>query len=86
MTLSLEETKTIQLDRMRYTKNVFSSRMVYLAILFDVLYFVSVLVMDRLPSLFVSTLLSKLNRVRLLEISCGGLSTPLKLTSPTVTS
>ena len=42
MTLSLEETKTIQLDRMRYTKNVFSSRMVYLAILFDVLYFVSI--------------------------------------------
>ena len=42
MTISLEEQKTIQLDRMRYTKNTFSSRMVYLAILFDVLYFVSI--------------------------------------------
>ena len=42
MTLSLEDKKTIQLDRMRYTKNTFSSRMVYLAILFDVLYFVSI--------------------------------------------
>ena len=42
MTLSLDEAKTIQLDRMRYTKNTFSSRMVYLAILFDVLYFVSI--------------------------------------------
>ena len=42
MTLSLEDKKTIQLDRMRYTKNTFSSRMVYLAILFDVFYFVSI--------------------------------------------
>ncbi|MBR2718337.1 MAG: hypothetical protein IKB78_03450 [Clostridia bacterium] len=42
MTLSLEDKKTIQLDRMRYTKNTFSSSMVYLAILFNVLYFVSI--------------------------------------------
>lgn len=42
MTISLEEQKSIQLDRMRYTKNTFSSRMVYLAILFDVFYFVSI--------------------------------------------
>ncbi|MBP3452159.1 MAG: hypothetical protein J6M20_00400 [Clostridia bacterium] len=42
MTLSLEDKKAIQLDRMRYTKNTFSSRMVYLAILFDVFYFVSI--------------------------------------------
>lgn len=40
--ISLQEQKTIELDRMRYTKNTFSSRMVYLAILFDVLYFVSI--------------------------------------------
>lgn len=42
MTISLEEQKSIRLDRMRYTKNTFSSRMVYLAILFDVFYFVSI--------------------------------------------
>lgn len=42
MTISLEEQKSIQLDRMRYTKNTFSSRLVYLAILFDVFYFVSI--------------------------------------------
>ncbi|MBE5803537.1 MAG: hypothetical protein E7316_03395 [Clostridiales bacterium] len=42
MTLSLNEQKAIQMDRMRYTKNTFSSRMVYLAILFDVLYFVNI--------------------------------------------
>lgn len=42
MPISLEEQKSIQLDRMRYTKNTFSSRMVYLAILFNVFYFVSI--------------------------------------------
>lgn len=42
MTMSLEEQKSIQLDRMRYTKNTLSSRLVYLAILFDVFYFVSI--------------------------------------------
>lgn len=41
-TLSLAEQKSIQLDRMRFTKNTFSSRMAYLAILFNVLYFVSI--------------------------------------------
>ena len=39
---SMEDPKQIRLDRMRYTKNILSSRLVYLAILFDVLYFVSV--------------------------------------------
>lgn len=42
MTNRLEDPKTIRLDRMRYAKNLFSSRLTYLAILFDVLYFVSV--------------------------------------------
>ena len=42
MTNRLEDNKTIRLDRMRYAKNVFSSRLTYLAILFNVLYFVSV--------------------------------------------
>lgn len=42
MTISLEEQNRIRLDRMRYTKNTFSSRLVYLAILFDVFYFVSI--------------------------------------------
>ena len=46
MTLSMEEKKRIQLDRMRYTKNVLSSRLTYLAILFDVLYFVSIFSSD----------------------------------------
>lgn len=36
------EKKQIQLDRMRYNKNVLGSRLVYLAILFNVFYFVSV--------------------------------------------
>ncbi len=36
------EKKQIQLDRMRFNKNTLGSRLVYLAILFDVLYFVSV--------------------------------------------
>lgn len=40
--MSMEEQKRIQLDRMRYTKNTFSSRLTLLAILFDVLYFVSI--------------------------------------------
>ncbi len=39
---NLEEQKRIQLDRMRFTKNSLGSRLVYLAILFDVFYFVSV--------------------------------------------
>lgn len=40
--LSKEENRLIQLDRMRYTKNSLSSSLTYLAILFDVLYFVSI--------------------------------------------
>ena len=40
--MSMDEKKQIQLDRMRFTKNTLGSRLVYLAILFDVLYFVSV--------------------------------------------
>ncbi|MBQ4074260.1 MAG: hypothetical protein IJD39_03570 [Clostridia bacterium] len=36
------EQKQIQLDRMRFTKNTLGSRLVYLAILFNVFYFVSV--------------------------------------------
>ncbi len=36
------EKKQIQLDRMRFNKNTMGSRLVYLAILFNVLYFVSV--------------------------------------------
>ena len=42
MPQNLNDAKTIALDRMRYTKNTFSSRMCYLAILFDVFYFVSI--------------------------------------------
>ncbi|MDD6051938.1 MAG: hypothetical protein PUC00_11855 [Clostridiales bacterium] len=42
MTNRLDDPKTIRLDRMRYAKNTFSSRMTYLAILFNVLYFVSI--------------------------------------------
>ena len=38
----LDEQKQIQLDRMRFTKNFLGSRLVYLAILFDVFYFVSI--------------------------------------------
>ncbi len=37
-----KEEKRIQTDRMRYTKNKFSSRLVLLAIVFDALYFVSI--------------------------------------------
>ena len=40
--MSMDQKKQIQLDRMRFTKNTLGSRLVYLAILFDVLYFVSV--------------------------------------------
>ena len=36
------EKKQIELDRMRYTKNAFSSRMALLAIVFNVLYFASI--------------------------------------------
>ncbi len=37
-----KEAKQIQLDRMRYTKNTLSSRLALCAIVFDVLYFVSI--------------------------------------------
>ena len=40
--MRMDDKKPIQLDRMRFTKNTLGSRLVYLAILFDVLYFVSV--------------------------------------------
>ena len=39
---NLEDQKQVQLDRMRFTKNLLGSRLVYLAILFNVLYFVSI--------------------------------------------
>lgn len=39
---NLDDQKQVQLDRMRFTKNLLGSRLVYLAILFNVLYFVSV--------------------------------------------
>lgn len=39
---NLDDQKQIQLDRMRFTKNLLGSRLVYLAILFNVLYFVSI--------------------------------------------
>lgn len=38
----LDEQKQIQLDRMRFTKNTLGSRLVYLAILFNVFCFVSI--------------------------------------------
>ena len=38
----LDNPKVVKLDRMRYAKNIFSSRLTYLAILFNVLYFVSI--------------------------------------------
>lgn len=44
--MSMEEQRAIQLDRMRFTKNTFSSRLCYLAILFDVLFFVSIFESD----------------------------------------
>ena len=40
--MSMEDKKQIQLDRMRFTKNSLGSTLVYLAILFDVFYFVSI--------------------------------------------
>lgn len=42
MSMTSEEIKSIQLDRMRYTKNTLSSRLALLAIVFNVLYFASV--------------------------------------------
>ena len=39
---NLDDQKQVQLDRMRFTKNLLGSRLVYLAILFNVLYFVSI--------------------------------------------
>lgn len=38
----MNEEKTIRLDRMRYAKNTLSANLCYLAILFDVFYFVSI--------------------------------------------
>ena len=38
----MNEERTIQLDRLRYTKNTTSSRLAILAILFDVFFFVSI--------------------------------------------
>ena len=38
----LDNPKLVKLDRMRYAKNALSSRLTYLAILFNVLYFVSI--------------------------------------------
>lgn len=46
MNPALNDAKAIKLDRMRYTKNTCSSRLTYLAILFDVLYFVSIFESD----------------------------------------
>ena len=42
MTNRLDDAKQVRLDRMRYAKNALSSRLTYLAILFNVLYFVSI--------------------------------------------
>ena len=42
MTNRLDDPKQVRLDRMRYAKNALSSRLTYLAILFNVLYFVSI--------------------------------------------
>lgn len=42
MSMTPDEIKRTELDRMRYTKNAFSSRMALLAIVFNVLYFASV--------------------------------------------
>ena len=38
----LDNPKVVKLDRMRYAKNTLSSRLTYLAILFNVFYFVSI--------------------------------------------
>jgi len=40
--LPAAEQKQIELDRMRYIKNTFSSRMALLGIVFNVLYFASI--------------------------------------------
>lgn len=40
--MTMDETRRIQLDRMRYTKNTRSSNLALLAIVFNVLYFVSI--------------------------------------------
>ena len=40
--MSMNEDKLIQRDRMRFTKNTLSSSLALLAILFNVLYFVSI--------------------------------------------
>ena len=37
-----DQDKSIKVDRMRYTKNKFSSNLALLAIIFDVFYFVSI--------------------------------------------
>ena len=42
MSMTADEIKRTELDRMRYTKNTLSSRMALLAIVFNVLYFVSI--------------------------------------------
>ena len=42
MTNRLDDPKQVKLDRMRYAKNALSYRLTYLAILFNVLYFVSI--------------------------------------------
>lgn len=42
MTNRLDDPKQVKLDRMCYAKNALSSRLTYLAILFNVLYFVSI--------------------------------------------
>ena len=38
----MNDDRTVQLDRMRYTKNTASSRLALLAIVFDVLFFISI--------------------------------------------
>lgn len=40
--IRLDNPKIVKLDRMRYAKNTLSSRLTYLAILFNVFYFVSI--------------------------------------------
>ena len=42
--------QSVKLDRMRYTKNTTSSRLALLAIVFDVLYFVSIYKSDVDPT------------------------------------
>ena len=38
----MNDDRSVQLDRMRYTKNTASSRLALLAIVFDVLFFISI--------------------------------------------